>query len=412
MTGGVKVIILVGGPSKGTRFRPLSLDVVKPLFPIAGKPLIGHHLGACAQLQDLREVFLMGFYNEQDPKWKEFISEQEKTLKVPIKFLREESRLGTAGGLKKFQSEILSGQPDFLVLMHCDVVCTFPLTEMISFHKTHGRTCTILSKQVPEGEAKKYGCVVVDPETNQALHYAEKPETFISNKINAGVYVFTPSLLFPLIDKVSGEKTTEVSMADDEEEEVRDFLRLEQDVLMKICGEKHVYVFQIPDFEFWLPLKSAGMVVLASQYMLAYLRNVEPQKLATPSSGLTIVGDVLIHPSAQIDPSAKIGPNVSIGSGVKIGPGVRIQHSIILDNADIKSSCCILYSIVGWNAVIGKWSRVEGAPDFKADSPDALKTGITILGGGVTVGAESVIRSCIALPHKDLSGIYSNLILL
>jgi hypothetical protein len=54
--GGVKGVVLVGGPSKGTRFRPLSLDIAKPLFPIAGNPLIYHHLEACTQLKNLKEV--------------------------------------------------------------------------------------------------------------------------------------------------------------------------------------------------------------------------------------------------------------------------------------------------------------------------------------------------------------------
>jgi len=103
---------------------------------------------------------------------------------------------------------------------------------------------------------------------------------------------------------------------------------------------------------------------------------------------------------------------VSIGARVKIGPGVRIQHSIILDSADIRAHCCILYAIVGWNSVVGKWRRLEGLPDFTADSDDALKCGITILGSGVSVGAESVVRASIALPHKELSGSYHNMILL
>ena len=58
----VNAVIIVGGPSTVTDFRPLSLYQPKPLFPIAGRPLIYHHLKALAALPDLQEVFLVGYY--------------------------------------------------------------------------------------------------------------------------------------------------------------------------------------------------------------------------------------------------------------------------------------------------------------------------------------------------------------
>src|SRR4051812_15299572 len=50
----LKGVILIGGPSKGTRFRPLSLTHPKPLFPIAGQPLLYHHIAALAKLEDMK----------------------------------------------------------------------------------------------------------------------------------------------------------------------------------------------------------------------------------------------------------------------------------------------------------------------------------------------------------------------
>ena len=74
----IKAVLLIGGPSRGTRFRPLSLynaeeggdgggGTIKPLFPIAGQAMIGHHLLALSKLsQDatkvLEEVLIIGFY--------------------------------------------------------------------------------------------------------------------------------------------------------------------------------------------------------------------------------------------------------------------------------------------------------------------------------------------------------------
>jgi hypothetical protein len=59
-----KAVILVGGPSRGTRFRPLSLNVPKPLFPVAGAPIIEHHLAALAKIDGLKEVLIIGFFED------------------------------------------------------------------------------------------------------------------------------------------------------------------------------------------------------------------------------------------------------------------------------------------------------------------------------------------------------------
>jgi mannose-1-phosphate guanylyltransferase len=61
-TPNLKGIILVGGHSSGTRFRPLSMDTPKPLFPIAGKAMIYHHVNALSKVPGMREVLIIGFY--------------------------------------------------------------------------------------------------------------------------------------------------------------------------------------------------------------------------------------------------------------------------------------------------------------------------------------------------------------
>ena len=79
----MKTVILIGGPNKGTRFRPLSLDVPKPLFPIAGKPMIYHHIEACAQLEGMKEILLLGYYNES--LFTNFVEETSKELNIKIR---------------------------------------------------------------------------------------------------------------------------------------------------------------------------------------------------------------------------------------------------------------------------------------------------------------------------------------
>ena len=58
----LKGVVLVGGPSVGTRFRPLSMDIPKPLFPVAGRPLLHHHVTALSKVPGLKEILLVGFF--------------------------------------------------------------------------------------------------------------------------------------------------------------------------------------------------------------------------------------------------------------------------------------------------------------------------------------------------------------
>lgn len=121
----------------------------------------------------------------------------------------------------------------------------------------------------------------------------------------------------------------------------------------------------------------------------------------------------------------KLGPNVSIGFGVTVGPGVRIRDSIILENTVLQNHSCILYSIIGWNSVIGSWVRVEGTPsDPDPNKPYAkidhqglftkgkLNPSITIIGSNVSVPSECLVRNSIILPHKELNQCYKNEIIL
>lgn len=69
----------------------------------------------------------------------------------------------------------------------------------------------------------------------------------------------------------------------------------------------------------------------------------------------TIIGNVLIHPTAKIGYGCKIGPNVTIGENVVIENGVRLSKAAILDDSKIQSHAWIQNSIIGWKCNIGKW---------------------------------------------------------
>jgi mannose-1-phosphate guanylyltransferase len=317
-------------------------------------------------------------------------------------------KLGTSGGLKKFRADVERGDPDHVFVLHGDVVCDFPLYAMFDTHLKHSGACTLLGTRVSKDDAKFFGVLGLSPEVSgdglvEVLHYAEKPETFVSDVISCGVYVFRRDLLYKQIEKITGSPALRMSSSFGMSP---DSLSLELDVVANLCGDKQVFLHETD--KFFLQIKTAGMTIPATKSLLGHLKVKFPHELAKEDNE-HIVGNVWIHKTARVDPTARLGPDVTIGPGVTIQAGARVRNSVILDYATIGKRSCTLNSVVGWGSTIAEWARVEGVMDFSqmhdpAASNIAANLGVTVLGADVSVASGSVVRSVIALPHKSLSG--------
>eukprot|EP01132_Coremiostelium_polycephalum_P002404 gene2404-2971_t len=411
-----KAIILVGGPSKGTRFRPLSLDIPKLLFPVAGKPMIYHHIEACSKVSNMEEIIMIGFF--QESQLAPFLEQTSKELNVKIRYINEIKVLGTAGGLYHFRDTIMEGNPTTIFVLHSDICCSFPLESLLEFHLKHKRICTIMGTNVSNEYANQYGCLVRDETTAELLHYAEKPETFVSNLINCGVYCFSPDF-FQVMGKTMDDLKNQIDQdcinnhSIEYQEITRkgyqpERLRLEQDIFVPLAGTDTISVY--PYVGFWRQIKNAGSSVYCQELYLNHFTKTKPQIL---KKGDNIVGNVIIDPTATVDPTSIIGPDVYIGPNVKVGKGVRISRSIILDSTEIKDHACIIYSIIGWKSKVGVWARIEGVPNYTPFLYHSDKRrGITIFGSGAQANGEIIVYNCIVMPHKQLDRNYSNEIIL
>ncbi|KAF1981575.1 nucleotide-diphospho-sugar transferase [Aulographum hederae CBS 113979] len=419
-----KAVVLVGGPSRGTRFRPLSLDVPKPLFDVAGHPIIEHCFRALAKVPEIKEVFIVGYYEEH--VFRDWIKDASKAFpNISIKYLREYEALGTAGGLYHFRDVILKGNPDRFFVLNADVCCSFPLLEMLKLFEEKDAEAVILGTRVSNDAASNFGCIVSDAHTKRVLHYVEKPESHISNLINCGVYLFSTESIFPsiksaikrrterprLLSYPSSENLESTFAAEREDEgEKNEVIRLEQDILADLADSRQFFVLETKDF--WRQIKTAGSAVPANALYLIKAFQNQSEELAAPSA--TILPPVFIHPTAKVDPTAKLGPHVSIGPRANIGPGVRIKESIVLEDAEIRHDACILYSIIGWGSKVGAWARVEGTPTpITSHNTSIIKNGvkvqsITILGKECGVANEVRVQNCICLPNKELKRDVSN----
>lgn len=183
----MKALILVGG--YGTRLRPLTLSTPKPLVDFCNKPILLHQVEALAAAGVDHVILAVSYMSQMLEKE---MKAQEQRLGIRISMSHEEEPLGTAGPLA-LARDLLSETADPFFVLNSDVICDFPFQAMVQFHRHHGQEGSILVTKVEE--PSKYGVVVCEADTGRIHRFVEKPQVFVSNKINAGMYILSPAVL-------------------------------------------------------------------------------------------------------------------------------------------------------------------------------------------------------------------------
>lgn len=183
----MQALILVGG--YGTRLRPLTLSRPKPLVEFANKPMLLHQIGALVDAGVTRVILAVSYREE---KMEEELKGEAEKLGVTLVFSYETEPLGTAGPLALAKDVLLSFSSEPFIVLNSDIICDFPFKDLVAFHRDHGKEGTIVVTKVEE--PSKYG-VVLYSETGCIENFIEKPQEFVSNKINAGMYILNPSVL-------------------------------------------------------------------------------------------------------------------------------------------------------------------------------------------------------------------------
>lgn len=151
------------------------------------------------------------------------LKEATEKLGVKLIFSHESEPLGTAGPLALAKDILLTSTEPFFVL-NSDVICDFPFKDLEKFHRSHGKEGTIVVTKVEE--PSKYGVVLYDS-AGCIANFIEKPQEFVSNKINAGLYILNPSVL----SRIELKPTS-----------------IEKEVFPLMCKEKDLYAFELVGF--------------------------------------------------------------------------------------------------------------------------------------------------------------------
>nr|VZI11324.1 unnamed protein product [Spirometra erinaceieuropaei] len=302
----MKALILVGG--YGTRLRPLTLTYPKPIVEFCNKPVLLHQIEALVKAGVTEIILAVSKCADRCDLLEGEVRKHEARLGITIRFSYETEPLGTV----RLTEQQLQTQ-GLLIKQPCNFRTSYFLTKV--------------------EEPSKFGVVLYDEETGQVKRFVEKPQDFVGNKINAGIYLLNPSI----ISRIPLRPTS-----------------IEKEIFPVLAEEGVLYCMPIKGF--WMDVGQPKDFITGTGLFLTHLSSIEPESMA---KGSNIVGNVIIHPSAKVSPSCLIGPNVVIGPDVIVEDGVRIRSSTLLRGSRVHAHSWLNCCIVGWDCTVGKWVRME-----------------------------------------------------
>ena len=319
--GDLEAILLVGG--QGTRLRPLTIETPKPLLPTAGVPFLAHQL-AHAAAAGITRVTLATFYRAA--MFAECLGDGSQ-FGLELGYIQEETPLDTGGAIRNAASGLRGGPDDPVVVLNGDILSGHDLAAQVTAHEKAGAAVTLHLVEVPD--PARFGCVPTDA-SGRVTAFLEKTPHPVTNRINAGCYVFTRSVIDQIPPgRVSVERETFPGLIDRGE---------------LVLG--HV------DTAYWLDVGTPEAFVQGSCDLVQ-------GKLAAPARPGP-AGESLVLPGAVVAPDASVTGGTVVGAGGRIGPGAQVDGSVLFDGAAVGAGAVVRSSSVGRGAQIGDGAVLDG----------------------------------------------------
>jgi mannose-1-phosphate guanylyltransferase len=337
----MKAMILAAG--KGTRVRPITYTIPKPLIPILQKPVMEFLLELLKQHGFDQIMVNVSHLAEQIEGY--FRDGQGFGVSIGYSFEGKivegqlvGEALGSAGGLKKIQ-EFNTFFDDTFIVLCGDALIDLDLTAAVKWHKEKGAIATIVTKSVPQEEVSSYGVVVTD-DNGKIRSFQEKPsvEEALSTNINTGIYIFEPEIfdyippnrqydiggeLFPkLVEKNAPFYAVAMDFEWVDIGKVPDYWRAIRSVL-----SKEVKNVKIPGTEV-RPGIYTGLNVAVNWDKVNIKGPVYIGAMTKIEDGATIIGPTMIGPNCWICSDATVDNSV-IFEYSRLGKGVFLVDKLV-----------------------------------------------------------------------------------
>lgn len=321
----MKALLLAGG--LGTRLRPLTEDLPKPMAPLVNRPWLEHLLMHLKREGIEQFVFAVKHYPEVIQRH----FGDGSRFGVEIQYAVEKELLGTAGAIKNAES-LLSDQ---FIVINADVVQMAPLRPLLEFHRSHRGAVTIGLTQVDDPSA--YG-VVEQTDTGEITRFVEKPPRHEapSNRINAGIYVMDKEVLkyIPANREVSIERETFPLLI---EQGLGVYGTLIEGYWMDMGTTDRYRQAHWDVLDGRMPLDIPGMLRDDGIYIG---KNVQIGRGVTFQPPVVIGNDVILEENSHIGPYVVIGDHSRIGSGTSCTRSIIWNHTVIAPRSNLVN--CIL----------------------------------------------------------------------
>jgi len=308
----MKAVVLVGG--EGTRMRPLTQTVPKPLLPLMDRHALDHVLDHLAR-HGVHEVVLSSPYLEH--VFHPFIEARHGD--PAIAWITETHALGTGGAIVNALAS--AGDEPFFAL-NGDILTDLDLTAMRSAHEEQGAAVTIALHHVED--ARAFGLVASDA-AGRIAEFREKPEDPIPGDINAGTYLLDPRVLRGWTPG--------------------DTISIERDIFPAVI-EAGDPVYGFVSEAYWLDLGTP------EKYLQAHFDMFEG-KVHGVSYPAPWVAD-----GVAVDLRAHLGRWVAVGAGAAIGPEVRIDDSVLHEGVRVGAGAVVTGSVLARDVVVGEGAIV------------------------------------------------------
>jgi mannose-1-phosphate guanylyltransferase len=350
----VQALILAGG--EGTRLRPLTETMPKPVIPLAGRPFITYMI-EWLRGHGVDDVIMASGFMAAGVR---AVLGDGASLGVRLRYVEEPHPLGTGGALK-YAEELLDER---FLMLNGDVLTDIDLTALIAQHERTGAIATLALYPVDDPSA--YGLVRRNADQSVS-EFLEKPspEQIDTNLINAGAYVLERSLLHSL-----APAGTNIS--------------IERDVFPALVGKG---LFGFAASGYWLDIGTPDRYLQATFDILeGRVQTKIGDRLAAAGGVIVeqgqiegeVIGSALLGRACAVAAGATVGPRAVLGCDVEIGEDALVNSAAILDGARIGPRTVVRSAIVGPDAVVGADCRIEG---------DA------VLGAGVNIGSGNVVEA-------------------
>ncbi|KAB8317950.1 mannose-1-phosphate guanylyltransferase [Tolypothrix campylonemoides VB511288] len=364
----MRAVLMAGG--SGTRLRPLTCDLPKPMVPILNRPIAEHIINLLKRHQ-ITEVIATLHYL---PDVMRDYFQDGSDFGVQMTYAVEEDQpLGTAGCVKNI-AELLD---DTFLVISGDSITDFDLTAAIEFHKQKKSKATLVLTRVPN--PIEFGVVITDEE-NRINRFLEKPSTseIFSDTVNTGTYILEPEVL-------------EYLPANQESDFSKELFPL----LLAKNEPMYGYIAQ----GYWCDVGHLD-AYREAQYDGLHKKVKLDFAYKEVSPGLWVGQNTYIDHTAEIEAPAVIGDNCRIGARVQIEAG-----TVIGDNVTIGADANLKRPIVWNGAIIGDEAHLSACVISRGARVDRRAHVLegAVVGSLSTVGEEAQISPFVRVwPSKKI----------